>query len=111
EIAVRWRTRVVEILPAAVRLRNEQDGSIEELDNDFVFAMTGYTPNPWLLRELGATIDPETGAPVHDPETMETDLPGVFIAGVVAGGNRPNQIFIENSREHGPKIVGAIGAR
>lgn len=111
EIAVRWRTRVAEILPDAVRLRSEVDGSIEELDNDFVFAMTGFTPNPWLLRELGATIDPETGAPVHDPETMETDLPGVFIAGVVAGGNRPNQIFIENSREHGPRIVRAIGAR
>jgi thioredoxin reductase (NADPH) len=111
EVAIRWRNRVAEILPDAVRLRSEVDGSIEELDNDFVFAMTGFTPNPWFLRELGATIDPETGVPVHDPETMETDQHGVFIAGVVAGGNRPNQIFIENSREHGPRIVGAIEAR
>jgi thioredoxin reductase (NADPH) len=111
EIVMHWQTRVAEILPGAVRLRSEVDGSIEELDNDFVFAMTGYTPDPWLLRQLGATIEPETGVPVHDPETMETDLRGVFIAGVVAGGNRPNQIFIENSREHGPRIVRAIGAR
>lgn len=111
EIAVRWRSRVAEIMPGAARIRSEVDGSIEELDNDFVFAMTGFTPNPWLLRELGVTIDPETGAPVHDAETMETDRQGVFIAGVVAGGNRPNQIFIENGREHGPRIVSAIAAR
>lgn len=110
DIQIRWNTRVAEILPDAVRLRSETDGSIEEIDNDFVFAMTGYTPNPWLLRELGVTIDPETGVPAHDPETMETDLEGVFIAGVIVGGNRPNQIFIENSREHGPKIVDAIGS-
>jgi thioredoxin reductase (NADPH) len=108
EVAVRWRSRVAEILPGAVRLRSEVDDAIEELDNDFVFAMTGYTPNPWLLRELGADFDPATGAPVHDPATLETTIPGVFIAGVVVGGNRPNQIFIENSREHGPRIVGAV---
>lgn len=111
EITMRWQSRVAEIMPGAVRIRSEVDGSIEELDNDFVFAMTGYTPDPWLLRELGAEFDRESGAPVHDPETLETTIPGVFIAGVVVGGNRPNQIFIENSREHGPRIMKAITAR
>lgn len=111
EVAVHWRTRVAEIMPGAVRLRSEVDGTIEELDNDFVFAMTGYTPDPWLLREMGAEFDPQTGAPVHDPETLETTIPGVYIAGVVVGGNRPNQIFIENSREHGPRIVAALKRR
>ncbi|HEX7050528.1 MAG TPA: YpdA family putative bacillithiol disulfide reductase [Longimicrobiales bacterium] len=110
EIAVHWRTRVIEIRPRTVRLRSEADGRTEEIKNDFVFAMTGYTPDPWLLRELGVGFDPETGIPNHDPETMETDVPGVFIAGVVAGGNRPNKIFIENAREHGPRIVAAIRA-
>jgi thioredoxin reductase (NADPH) len=111
EISMHWRTRVAEILPGAVRLRSEVTGEIEEVDNDFVFAMTGYTPDPWLLRQLGVTIDAETGVPLHDPATMETDVTGVFIAGVVAGGNRPNQIFIENSREHGPRIVQAVCSR
>lgn len=111
EITMRWRSRIAEIMPGAVRIRSEVDGSIEELDNDFVFAMTGYTPDPWLLRELGADFDRESGAPVHDPATLETTIPGVFIAGVVVGGNRPNQIFIENGREHGPRIVQAIAAR
>ena len=110
EIAVRWRTRVVEIRPDAVLLRSEADGSTEEIGNDFVFAMTGYSPDPWILRALGASIDPETGIPVHDPETMETDVPGLFIAGVVAGGFQPNKIFIENGREHGPRIVRAVSA-
>ncbi len=70
--------------------------------------MTGYTPDPWILRSLGVTIDPETGIPAHDPTTMETDVPGVFLAGVIAGGNRPNTIFIETGREHGPRIVEAV---
>lgn len=108
EIEMRWRSRVAEIMPGAVRIRSEVDGSIDEIDNDFVFAMTGYTPNPWLLRELGAEFDSETGAPVHDPSTLETTIPGVYISGVIVGGNRPNQIFIENGREHGGKIVQAI---
>lgn len=108
EIQVRWRTRVAEIHPTSVILRSEDDGTTEELENDFVFAMTGYTPDPWILRSLGVTIDPETGIPAHDPTTMETDVPGVFLAGVIAGGNRPNTIFIETGREHGPRIVEAV---
>jgi thioredoxin reductase (NADPH) len=111
EIAVRWSTRIAEIRAASVLLRSEEDGSLEELDNDFVFAMTGYTPDPWLLRALGATVDPETLIPAHDPKTMETDVPGLFIAGVIAGGTKPNKIFIETGREHGPRIVAAVRAR
>lgn len=110
EIRVAWRTRIERIEPGLLRLRSEEDGSIREIANEFVFAMTGYTPDPWLLRELGVTIDAATGIPVHDPDTMETDVAGVFIGGVVAGGNRPNRIFIENGREHGPRIVRAVSA-
>jgi len=108
EIAVRWRTRVVEIGPRHVILRSEETGATEELKNDWVFAMTGYSPDPKLLRGLGVSIDPETGVPAHDPETLETDVPGVFVAGVVVAGNNPNRIFIENAREHGPRIVAAL---
>lgn len=76
-----------------------------------MLAMTGYTPDPRLLRELGVTFDADTGVPQHDQTTMATNVPGVFIAGVVAGGNRPDQIFIEDGREHGLHIVKALGAR
>jgi thioredoxin reductase (NADPH) len=108
EISARWNTRVVEVLPDRVRLRHEPDGREWELRNDFVLAMTGYCPDTTLLRGLGVGIDPETGIPRHDPATMETDVEGVFIAGVLAGGNRPDRVFIEDGRHHGPLAVRRI---
>ncbi len=108
EIRGLWNTRVTEILPDRVRIRDEATGTESELRNDFVLAMTGYLPDPTLLAGAGVTIDPETGIPVHDPETMETDVAGVFIAGVLAGGNRPDKVFIEDGRHHGPLAVREI---
>lgn len=105
EIRARWGHRVVEVMPGRVRLRREETGREEEVPNDFVFAMTGYRPDPVLLRSLGVHLDPDTRVPPHDPETMETDVPGVYVAGVVAGGNRPDKIFIESGRLHGPLAV------
>lgn len=106
EIEVRWKTRVVEIRPSSVVLQTEQ--GLSEIRADFVFAMTGYRPDPALLRALGVHVNEATGIPVHDPQTMRTNVPGVFIAGVLAAGNNANKIFIENGREHGPKIIRAI---
>jgi thioredoxin reductase (NADPH) len=103
-----WNTRVVEIRPDRVVLRHEETGAESELENDFVLAMTGYRPDPWILRSLGVTVPDETLIPAHDPETMETDVPGVFIAGVIAGGNRPDRVFIEDGRHHGPLAVKQI---
>lgn len=106
EIQARWRTKVLEIRPATMVL--DSDGKSDEIAADFVFAMTGYRPDPTLLLSLGATVDSETGIPAHDPETMQTTVPGVFIAGVLAAGLNANKIFIENGREHGPRIVQRI---
>ncbi len=111
EIGVRWRTRLVEVTPRSVVLRHEDTGEVEELPNDWVFAMTGYVPDPTLLQHLGVSINPITGIPVHDAATMESDVPGVFIAGVLIAGYDANKIFIENGREHGPRITQAIRAR
>ena len=108
QIGVFWRHRVVEITQRSVRLRNEDDGSVTEIDNDWVLAMTGWHANPVLLRQMGLGIDDETGVPAHDPSTMETDLPGVFLAGVLAAGNNANKIFIENGRAHGGIILKAL---
>ncbi len=83
-------------------------GGPVDLPNSFVFALTGYHPDPSLLRGLGAAFDPESGAPVHDPQTMETTVPGLFIAGTLAAGNDQNQIFIENGRLHGNLIATAL---
>ncbi|GIV98591.1 MAG: hypothetical protein KatS3mg057_3248 [Herpetosiphonaceae bacterium] len=107
-IKTRWRRRVQEITPASVVLINEETGEREELANDWVFAMIGYRPDTRLLQSLGVTVDPETLVPTHDPETMETNIRNVFIAGVLAAGALPSKVFIENGRYHGPRIVQAL---
>jgi thioredoxin reductase (NADPH) len=103
-IAVRWRSRVTRIEPTAVTVRGA-DGAEQRLDATHVYLMTGFTPSSTLLRQLGVEIDTETGVPTHDPATMETNVPGVFIAGVLASGYDANKIFIENGRNHGDRIV------
>ena len=108
EIPVRWRSRVVEVRSNRVVLLSEDTGERSDLPADFVFAMTGFRPDPRLLLSLGARVDTETGIPAHDPTTMQTNVPGVFIAGVIAAGLNANKIFIENGREHGPKIVTTV---
>jgi thioredoxin reductase (NADPH) len=111
EVAVRWGHRVAEIAPGRVVLRDEATGGLETLPNDHVLALTGWRSDPGLLRSLSVEIDAENGVPAHDPETMETPVPGVFIAGVLAAGNDANRIFIENGRWHGRAIVQAIAGR
>lgn len=110
-IAACFNARVAEILPRSVRVRDERDGIVTELPNDWVLAMTGYTPDGALLRKLGVAFDQVTGIPNHDPVTMETNVPGAFIAGVLAAGHDANKVFIENGRDHGERIVGAVTAR
>jgi thioredoxin reductase (NADPH) len=107
-IAARFGTRIVEIRPDSVRLRHEAEGREELLRNDWVLTMTGYTPRGELLHSLGVSFDVATGIPRHDPTTMETNVPGVFIAGVLAAGNDANKVFIENGRDHGARIIGRL---
>ena len=78
---------------------------------DLVYVMTGFAPNMDLLRAIGVPIDPQTGIPSHDPETLETSVPNVFIAGVVVAGFDANKVFIENGRYHGDKIVARLLGR
>ena len=102
-------TRVVEIRPDAVVV--EKEGARSELPADAVFLLTGYTPDVSLLREAGAAVDPQSLVPEHDPGTLETSVPGLFVAGALASGRFTSRIFIENGRFHGEAIVGAIAAR
>ena len=102
-IAARFESRVVAIEPEAVVV--EGPGGTERLPATQVYTMTGYLPETGLLEQIGVPIDPETGIPAHDPITMATPLPGVYLAGVIASGNQANRIFIENGRDHGEAIV------
>ncbi|CAN5552600.1 YpdA family putative bacillithiol disulfide reductase [soil metagenome] len=79
--------------------------------NDFVLAMTGYQPNFSFLHSLGIQLtDDEKLHPIHNPETMETNQPGIYLAGVVCGGMDTHVWFIENSREHAAKIINHIAS-
>ena len=78
------------------------------LPADQVFALTGYHPDFDFLRSLGVQLDPQTNKPAFNPETLESNVPGLFLAGVVIGGNATNDIFIENGRFHGKQIIRAL---
>lgn len=105
-IVARLNTRVVSISGDSVIL--ESNGRRESIPAQHVFTMLGYMPETALLRQVQTPIDPLTGVPEHDPATMETPLPGLFIAGVLASGFDANKTFIENGRFHGDLIVGRI---
>ncbi|MFB6240588.1 MAG: NAD(P)-binding domain-containing protein [Gemmatimonadota bacterium] len=94
-----------EITPTSVILRDVATGETEEVPNGWVLAMTRWRPDPTLLRRVGVRVDEETREPAFDPDTMETNVPGVYVAGVLAAGDDANRIFIENGRHHGRKIV------
>lgn len=76
--------------------------------NDFVFAMTGYRPDTEFLAAHGITFDAVTGRPYTNPETLESERKGVYLAGVLVAGMHTNEIFIENGRFHGRQIAEAI---
>lgn len=105
-IGARWSSRVTRIEPEWVSV--EGAGGVERLRADHVYLLTGFAPNVDLLRQLGVPIDAETGVPAHDPETLETAVPGVFIAGVVVAGYDANRVFIENGRYHGDRIAARL---
>ncbi len=105
DIKALFETRVREIKPHELILEGKQAGSIP---NDVVFVMIGYRPDNTLLEQLGVSIDSSSLAPVHNSETMETNIPGVFVAGSIAAGKFNNKIFIENGRLHGALIVSSI---
>jgi len=90
----------------------ETPAGLITIENDFVLAMIGYQPDFNLLQHLGIMLSgDEKQCPVYDPETMETNQPGIFLAGVVCGGFETHKLFIENSREHADKIMAAIAQR
>lgn len=87
------------------------NGKQQKIKNDFVFAMTGYQPDLSFLASAGIEIDPESGIPFHDKTTYETNIPGIYVAGVVVAGYNNNKIFIENGRFHGEAIAGSIAKK
>lgn len=108
EIPAYFSSTVEEIREDSVRLRTPR-GEVT-LQNDFVFAMTGYRPDTEFLAAHGIEFDRETGKPHTEPDTLESDRKGMYLAGVLVAGMHTNEIFIENGRFHGKKIAEAIAS-
>lgn len=106
EVRALFNTTVAEIKPDSVIL-NTPEGP-KEIPNQFVFAMTGYRPDLTFLNAHGITFQPDTKKPRTNPETLESERPGIFLAGVIVAGMHTNEIFIENGRFHGAQIAEAI---
>ncbi len=108
EIRALFNSKVIKIDSEQVFVRNG-DGE-HSLPSRRVFALTGYHPDFTFLRQIGVSLDSETNKPAINPETLESNVPGIFLAGVVIGGNFTGEIFIENGRFHGRQIIAALSS-
>ena len=107
EINVYYESVITKIKDKSIIVNNKSKEI--EIENDFVLAMTGYQPNYEILENLGVEIlKDEFKTPFYNEDTMETNVKGVFLAGVICGGLKTNKWFIENSREHSEKIISQI---
>jgi thioredoxin reductase (NADPH) len=109
EITAYFNSEVQEIGEDCV-LVSTPSGTIR-LRNDFVFALTGYHPDYDFLRSVGIELSSEQLRPVCDPETLESNVLGIYVAGVIVAGSRTSEIFIENGRFHGKLIAADLGAK
>jgi len=100
--------RVVSIEPGQVWVTGSNGAGERAIPAQAVFALTGYHPDFEFLKQQGIALDPETNRPTMNPETHESNVPGIYLAGVVIGGNKTGEIFIENGRFHGKQIVRAL---
>jgi thioredoxin reductase (NADPH) len=103
EVTAYFESQVAQVTPDTVLLETPSGRRI--LKNDFVFALIGYHPDFDFLESLGVRSEGEDRLPICDPESLESNVPGIYLAGVIVAGARTNEIFIENGRFHGQQIA------
>ena len=108
-VSAYFETRVVEIRSTEIVI--EELGQQHVLPAEAVFLLTGYHPDTAMLGRFGIEVEPETMVPAHDPETYETNIPNLFLAGQVLSGIHSGLIFIENGRFHGAMVIQEIARR
>jgi thioredoxin reductase (NADPH) len=106
EIQAHFNSEVERIEPGQVVIRTAVAAHV--LPADAVFALTGYQPDFAFLMRQGIRLDPKTQKPAVNPDTLETNVPGLYVAGVIVGGQHTSEIFIENGRFHGKQIVASF---
>jgi thioredoxin reductase (NADPH) len=108
QVHAMFETRVVRIEEDAVIVQAKNKDGETRLPAVQVFALTGYHPDFAFLRQLGIELDEQTNRPKLNPDTLESNIPGIYLAGVIIGGNHTSEIFIENGRFHGKQIAAAL---
>ncbi|RMZ59483.1 YpdA family putative bacillithiol disulfide reductase [Chryseobacterium nematophagum] len=103
-IKAHFNSEMIEIKENSIIFRGP-NGEIHEIENDFVLAMTGYLPDFDFLKESGIKLQGDCMGPFYTPETMETNVKNLYLAGVVCGGKNTHLWFIENSRIHSQMII------
>src|SRR5579859_2056557 len=109
QVQALFDTRVKEITPDDVIVSN--GAGEQRIPAKQVFALTGYHPDFPFIESLGVNLDPVTRKPALDPNTLESNIPGIYLAGVVIGGRHTGEIFIENGRFHGKQVIESVKSK
>jgi thioredoxin reductase (NADPH) len=109
EVRAFFNSRVTEICNKSINIATPSGP--ETIANDYVLALIGYRPDVEFLNSVGVTIDPVTRRPLMNTETLESERPGLYLAGVIVAGMHTSEIFIENGRFHGKVIAEAIASK
>jgi len=108
EVKAYFKHKVLEIEEKFVVIENLDDGSKKRINADFVFLMTGYRPDAHFLEKVGINLQGEHLIPKLNPDTFESNIEGIYMAGSIIGGEETAKIFIENGRLHGKPIIADI---
>ena len=100
-----FNAEVTDITNDFIEIKNSATGEIRKLQNDFVFALTGYRPDFDFMRTMGIKIDDTFERAIYNHDTFETNVPGLYISGVVAAGKDRGNVFVEHGREHASKSI------
>lgn len=106
KISLEFNADVTKITNDSLYYRVKDENKI--IKNDFVFAMTGYQPNIEFIKKCGIEVDGQSGKPVKNENTFETNIPNLYVAGVIISGYNNNETFIENGRMHAYPIAQSI---
>jgi len=105
EVEAHFNSIVTKIEPGKVHIKHLKTKASSEIEADFVFLMTGYRPDADFLEKVGIKLNGENLIPELDPETFETNIPGIYMAGSIVGGEETAKVFIENGRHHSKPVI------
>lgn len=105
EVRAYFKHKVVEIYEKSIMIENLDNGEKKRIDADFVFLMTGYRPDAHFLKKVGIVLEGENLIPKINPDTYESNIEGIYLAGSIIGGEETAKIFIENGRLHAEPII------